>query len=155
MEKTNKLYLLINFTPMKKIFLLAFIAGVVFTSCKKDAISTSSPYKGEIIMNGKNYNFTGVNWIYDGELYNSFYADTTLRFDVYILNKRVGVANFDNENSVYLSVEHNNYNSVYSKGNINITKADNIISGTFSGRFYKNSDTSTVIASGSFNALQV
>ena len=140
---------------MKKIFLLAFIAGIVFSSCKKDAVSTSSPYKGEILMNGKSYTFNDVNWTFDGELYNSFYEDTTLRFDVYILNKTVGVANFDNENSVYLSVEHNSYNSVYGKGNINITRADNIISGTYSGRFYKNSDTTTVIASGSFNALQM
>jgi hypothetical protein len=138
---------------MKKIFFLAFLAGIVFASCKKDQ-ETSSPYKGEVILNGKSYTFNDAKWFFDGELYDNFYSDTSKRFDVYILNKAVGVANFDNYNSVFFSVEHNNYNAVVGKGSINITRADDIISGTFSGRFYINHDTTTVVASGSFYALQ-
>jgi hypothetical protein len=137
---------------MKKIFFLAFIAGIVFASCKKD--KETSPYKGEIVMNGKSYTFNDVKWFFDGELYDNFYSDTSKRFDVYILHDTVGVVNFDSNNAAFFSVEHNNYNSASGRGSINITRADNIISGTFSGRFYINHDTSTVFASGSFYALQ-
>jgi hypothetical protein len=157
MEKTNNLFNFkrksIKTLPMKKMIFLVFIAGIVFAGCQKD-LTPSSPYKGEIQMNGKSYTFKDVNWVYDGELYNCFYSDTTLRLEVYILNKAIGVNSFDGENSVFFSVEHNNYNSVPGKGNINVTQADNVISGTFSGRFMGTKDTTTIVASGSFIALQ-
>lgn len=141
---------------MKKIFLLAFVAVVAFSGCKKDEEKPSN--NGSCTISGVTTSFTQMQFIDITMNTNTSYGIANYGpeandLEINLSNPIVGDNNFSLYNSVDITIGTKTYTSV--TGKITLTKKEaKTLVGTFSGTFEDNTSNDVQIT-GSFTATQL
>lgn len=137
------------------IFFLFAVCMVMFSSCSKSKDNSPSS-NASLTVEGKSYSFPVSNW---NKLSNAYYfcsaADATeSELDFKLTDKIVGTYSNSKSTLSELSfvIGSDYYSYVAATATITITSSDSkTVSGTFTGKFYKNHITTTTYSvSGSF-----
>jgi hypothetical protein len=139
---------------MKKVLLLALVATIAFTGCKKDDDDAPS-YTADATINGVKTTFNSIQFYTLSTVYFVFnYEDVDNEYVMTLISPKVGTMDFsEGGNTMTLTIGGVTYNSKAAAGTITITtKDDKTLSGTYTGTFVKEGTTTTVSITGAFSA---
>lgn len=138
---------------MKKVALFMLVVSSLLFGCSKDK-DTKVSNNATISMSGQTYTITDMEWSLDTKYEITNWGENYKNeLFIYLETKKTGEITMNSVNfvSYYIGLDEYEMKS----GKITISKFDdNVIQGTFTGRFIKNAGSAEVDATGTFYSIK-